>query len=228
MSIDQPVVVQTRAAGRSPFTRLASRRLTRGLPMWRAGMLALCLAALWMAGSGSGTPVVAEAAPLVPTTSAVAVSPPAPTLAPAVVSVPPPAPPSTRPQVVAALPAGWRMIDGRLHRPARKLKMRVTSYCHRACCCGTHADQRTASGRPVWTNGGNLVAADTRLLPFGTHVSIPGYHGGDPVPVLDRGGRIKGHRLDVLRPSHRQANAWGVRYLDVIVWEPVAQGEHPD
>ncbi len=39
------------------------------------------------------------------------------------------------------------------------------------------------------------------------------------VPVLDRGGVIKGHRLDVLFPTHEAAMQWGVRRLEVTVWE---------
>ena len=63
------------------------------------------------------------------------------------------------------------------------------------------------------------VAADTNLLPFGSIVTVPGYHDGRPVPVLDRGGRIKGKRLDVLYPTHEMARGWGSRELQVQVWE---------
>lgn len=68
-----------------------------------------------------------------------------------------------------------------------------------------------------------LVAADTKLLPFGTLVSVPSYHDGQPVPVWDRGGKIKGYRLDVLMPTHAQAKAWGRRLLDVPVWRPIGE-----
>ena len=64
-----------------------------------------------------------------------------------------------------------------------------------------------------------LVAADTRLLPFGSIITVPGYNGGRPVPVLDRGGLIKGHRLDVLYPTHEIALQWGNQHLNVDVWE---------
>ena len=64
-----------------------------------------------------------------------------------------------------------------------------------------------------------LVAADTRILPFHSLVSVPGYHDGKLVPVLDRGARIKGRRLDVLFPTHEQARRWGTRTLDITVWE---------
>lgn len=115
-------------------------------------------------------------------------------------------------------------IGHRLYRPARVVRMRVTAYSPDARSCGASADGITASGRPVSANGGHLVAADTRLLPFGTLVSIPGYARDTPVPVLDRGGAIKGNRLDVLFPTHERAMKWGVQYLDVTIWEEVPRG----
>lgn len=110
-------------------------------------------------------------------------------------------------------------VDDRWYRPARTIRMRVTAYSPDARSCGKFADGITASGKPVTFNGGRLVAADTRLFPFGTLVSVPGYNSGLPVPVLDRGGAIKGHRLDVLYSTHERAMLWGVQYLDVIIWE---------
>ena len=64
-----------------------------------------------------------------------------------------------------------------------------------------------------------LVAADTRLLPLGSLITVPGYDEGSIVPVLDRGGAIKGHRLDVLYPTHEIAREWGVQKLEITVWE---------
>lgn len=111
------------------------------------------------------------------------------------------------------------MFDGRPLRRVKALRMKTTAYSPDARSCGKWADGITASGYSVWTNGGKLVAADTSVLPFGTIVSIPGYHGGKPVPVLDRGGAIKNRRLDLLYPTHEAALQWGVQDLDVVVWE---------
>ncbi|MDD4888891.1 MAG: 3D domain-containing protein [Phycisphaerae bacterium] len=90
-------------------------------------------------------------------------------------------------------------------------RMRVTAYCPCAKCCGAWSDGITASGEPVTANGGRFCAAD-KSIPFGTMLDIPGY---GTVPVLDRGGAIKGDRIDVFFPSHQEALAWGVRWLDV-------------
>ncbi|MEM9882259.1 MAG: 3D domain-containing protein [Planctomycetota bacterium] len=115
----------------------------------------------------------------------------------------------------------WQTLtfDGRPLRPVRTVRMLTTAYSPDARSCGKWADGITASGYSVWTNGMKLVAADTDLLPFGSIVTVPGYHGGRPVPVLDRGGAIKGHRLDVLYPTHERALRWGAQRLDVTVWE---------
>lgn len=119
----------------------------------------------------------------------------------------------------AATWAAGPTFDGRPLRAVKTLRMLTTAYSPDERSCGAFADGITASGYSVWTNGMKLVAADTSLLPFGTIVSIPGYHGGRPVPVLDRGGRIKGARLDVLYPTHETALKWGAQRLDVTVWE---------
>ena len=97
--------------------------------------------------------------------------------------------------------------------------MKVTAYSPDERSCGKWADGITASGYSVWTNAGKLVAADTHLLPYGTLLTVPGYNGSKPVPVLDIGGKIKGNRLDVLYPTHAIARRWGVQELAVTVWE---------
>jgi 3D (Asp-Asp-Asp) domain-containing protein len=71
----------------------------------------------------------------------------------------------------------------------------------------------TASG--VMARSGT-IAADTSLYPFGTVLYIEGYGYGR---VEDRGGAIKGARLDLWFPSHRAALAWGRRkQTPVKVW----------
>lgn len=110
-------------------------------------------------------------------------------------------------------------FDGRPIRPVRTMTMLTTAYSPDRRSCGRWADGRTASGYSVFTNGMRMVAADTRLLPFGTLVSIAGYNDGQPVPVLDRGGAIKGHRLDLLYPTHAVARQWGAQRLEVVIWE---------
>lgn len=130
----------------------------------------------------------------------------------------PAAAPTTLPANAIADPT-IRFFNGRPVRPARTMRMEVTGYSPDARSCGKWADGKTCSMHSVWTNASKLVAADTRLLPLGSMVSVPGYHGGEIVPVLDRGGAIKGRRLDLLYPTHKQARQWGRRFVDVVIWE---------
>lgn len=111
-----------------------------------------------------------------------------------------------------------RFHDGRPIVPVKSLRMRVTAYSPDHRSCGDQADGITASGYSVHTNAGRLVAADRKMFGFGQLLSIPGYADESVVPVLDRGGAIKGNRLDVLYPTHERAMQWGVKHLVVTVW----------
>src|SRR5436853_410770 len=79
-----------------------------------------------------------------------------------------------------------------------------------------NAEGITASGHTVSYNGGRFVAADTDVLPFKTKLIIPGYNAA-PVEVIDRGGAIKGNKLDLYYPTHEEAMEWGRQIVDVII-----------
>jgi len=98
----------------------------------------------------------------------------------------------------------------------RVMMMEVTAYCPCKECCGKNARGITASGLRVSHNNGLFVAADS-ALPFHTRLVIPGYASDKPVPVIDRGGAIKGSRLDVFFPTHEEALKWGRRMITVTV-----------
>ncbi len=95
------------------------------------------------------------------------------------------------------------------------IQMRVTAYCPCPKCCGEYSDGVTACGHKI-RPGDTFVAADGRYS-FGTEMLIPGYSNSRPVEVLDRGGAIKGNRLDVFFATHQEALEWGVRHLDIRV-----------
>lgn len=145
-------------------------------------------------------------------------------------SLPPVAGTEQRPQFIGQTRVQQdeiRWFNGRPIRPARKVWMTVTAYSPDEQSCGEFADGYTATLHSVTTNGGNLVAADPTVLPYGSMVTVPGYDDENVVPVLDCGGAIKGKRLDVLYPTHERALQWGVQRLPVIVWE-YADGLPPD
>ena len=106
----------------------------------------------------------------------------------------------------------------------RKVKMTITAYCPCAICCEGYARQplsqrRLASGSPLTPllRDHTGFVAGPENLPFGTEVSIPGYHDGQYVRVLDRGRAVVGNHLDVFMPNHKQAAQWGVRTLTVTM-----------
>ena len=90
---------------------------------------------------------------------------------------------------------------------------RVTAYCPCEKCCGRFADGITASGHVI-KPGDRFVAAPPEYT-FGTIMEIPGYAAGKSVLVQDRGGVIKGNRLDVYFDTHQEALNWGVQILEV-------------
>ena len=92
-------------------------------------------------------------------------------------------------------------------------RFRVTAYCPCEKCCGRFADGITASGHVI-KPGDRFVAASPEYT-FGTIMEIPGYNDNQPVKVLDRGGVIKGNKLDVYFDAHQEALKWGVKILEV-------------
>ncbi|RKY13818.1 MAG: hypothetical protein DRP52_01770 [Planctomycetota bacterium] len=97
----------------------------------------------------------------------------------------------------------------------RVVQMRVTGYCPCSQCCGVFSDGITANNHHIQP-GDTFVAAD-RSYRFWTEMVIPGYNDSRSVRVMDRGGAIKGNRLDLFFHSHQQALNWGVQYLDVLI-----------
>ncbi len=96
-----------------------------------------------------------------------------------------------------------------LDTPAAPLvTFEVTAYCPCDKCCGKWADGITASGVKAV---GKIIAAP-KHIPFGTKIYVPGYGLAE---VQDRGGAIKGNKLDLLFPTHQEALNWGRQKLNV-------------
>ena len=88
---------------------------------------------------------------------------------------------------------------------------KITAYCPCSKCCGKSTG-RTASGTKA--TAGRTIAAPSNFA-FGTKLNI----GGHVYTVEDRGGAIKGNKIDIFVSSHQEALQWGVRYLTVSVVE---------
>ena len=107
-------------------------------------------------------------------------------------------------------------------------EFKLTAYCPCTKCCGKWGENRptdangnmivvTASGRYAKENW--TVAADTSMLPFGTRIYINGYE----YEVQDRGGAVKGNRIDIYFDDHQEALNFGVQYAEVMI--KVVDGE---
>ena len=86
---------------------------------------------------------------------------------------------------------------------------KITAYCPCSKCCGKKTGI-TASGTRA--TAGRTVAASSQYS-FGTKLLI----NGKVYTVEDRGGAIKGNKIDIYMNTHAEALAWGVKYLPVQV-----------
>ncbi|OUM19285.1 SH3 domain-containing protein [Butyricicoccus porcorum] len=73
-------------------------------------------------------------------------------------------------------------------------------------------DSTTASGRTPRVN--HTIAADTSILPMYSKVYIEGW---GTYTVEDRGGAIKGKRIDIFVANNKIANQYGIKYADVYL-----------
>ena len=98
------------------------------------------------------------------------------------------------------------------------IRMEVTGYCPCRKCCGKWAKvpmsrRRTASGKLLKNliKHKILFCAADKSVPFGTVFIIPGK--GRYI-VEDRGGAIKGGKIDLFFLKHSDALAWGRRIIE--------------
>lgn len=93
-------------------------------------------------------------------------------------------------------------------------KFVITAYCTCRICCGVYSGRnRTASGTVPTTN--RTIAVDTSVIPFGTKVVI----NGQVYVAEDRGGAIKGKRIDMFFYTHKEALRWGRKTVEVYLAE---------
>ena len=86
----------------------------------------------------------------------------------------------------------------------------ITAYCPCVQCCGK-SDGITASGEKAIE--GITVAMD-KSIPFGTKIYIDGV--GERI-VQDRGGAIKGNKIDLYFDSHQEALNFGRQTKEVTI-----------
>ena len=86
----------------------------------------------------------------------------------------------------------------------------ATAYCGCVKCCGK-SDCITATGTRA--TEGRTIAADPRVIPYGTHVLIDGHE----YIVEDCGGAINGNRIDIYFESHADALQFGVQTVTIEI-----------
>ena len=91
--------------------------------------------------------------------------------------------------------------------------MLATAYCSCASCCAPYDDGITAMGTEV--EEGRTIAGPPEW-PLGTKVYIEGM---GVYTVEDRGGAIKGNRIDVFMDCHNRALQFGRRRERVWILE---------
>ena len=84
---------------------------------------------------------------------------------------------------------------------------KLTAYCGCSKCCGKSTGI-TASG--VKAKANHTIAAPKNFV-FGTKIEID----GNIYIVEDRGGAIKGNKIDVYFSSHSEALNFGVKYKEI-------------
>ena len=106
---------------------------------------------------------------------------------------------------------------GQMFRYTRSLIMESTAYTLSFSCTGRHPGDPwfgvTASGMMAQVG---VVAVDTNVIPFHTRMYIEGY--GFAV-AGDRGGAIRGYKIDVFMDTMPEARQWGRRHVRVWILE---------
>ena len=96
----------------------------------------------------------------------------------------------------------------------------ITYYCACRMCCGKEESDPnygiTATGT-VATEG-RTVAVDPSVIPYGTEIRII-YPDGEQRTYIseDRGGAIKGNRIDVFMETHEKALKAGIKTAEVFI-----------
>lgn len=106
---------------------------------------------------------------------------------------------------------------------AEWVDFKATAYCSCRKCCGKWANNRPIdnNGKQIVTTAsgeraveGVTIAADWSVLPKGTQVEIQGM---GTYTVQDKGGKIKGNRIDIFFENHSTALQFGVQNVKVRV-----------
>src|SRR5687768_16794720 len=97
----------------------------------------------------------------------------------------------------------------------KTMMVKATAYDAQCKRCGTGKYTRTGT---IARRG--IVAVDSRVIPYGSRVHVPGYAW---LIAEDSGGAIKGRRTDICfgsRSAHKLTSRFGVRRMRIKVISP--------
>lgn len=96
---------------------------------------------------------------------------------------------------------------------------RCTAYCPCVICCNQYSPDVTGGVSHTATGTepmqGRTVAVDPSIIPYGTRLVI----NGQVYIAEDCGGAIIGDSIDIFYSNHADAEAFGLKYLEVSILE---------
>ena len=92
---------------------------------------------------------------------------------------------------------------------------KVTATAFTANCKGCSGVTSTGFNLKKNPNA-KIIAVDPKVIPLGTKVWVEGY--GEAI-AADKGGAIKGNKIDVFMPTTKKAYSWGRRTVTVKILE---------
>lgn len=114
--------------------------------------------------------------------------------------------------------------DTAVQESSEIFEAKVTAYCSCPKCCGIwskdHPSRQGIDYEQYTTSGtvptaGRTIAVDPDVIPLGSKVVLNGHE----YVAEDTGSGVKGNHIDVYFDSHEAALDWGVRTMEVQVFE---------
>lgn len=101
------------------------------------------------------------------------------------------------------------------------LTVKFTHYCNCKTCCGKDSDDPAYGITADGSTAGTGTLAAPKKYPFGTTITWTDPQGNDHTgTVHDRGGAIKGNRIDIWVSSHAEALRLGTYTVDATITIP--------
>lgn len=106
-------------------------------------------------------------------------------------------------------------FQGRKYRVEKLIVTAYAPYDNKSGICNDGDPSKTSTGtKPDW----GTIAVNPKRFPYGTEFYIEGYGHGTG---LDTGGAMRknSRKIDVYMDTYKQAMEWGVREIEVIIFE---------